>query len=468
MKWARSQGAKIHVEAIKQAAKRGSLEAIKWMVGEREDREKGGEEGGRGRGDWKDGWGTEIIMGAGQGGQKEILLWAKEQSLESEEWRNCSGSLEVLKWLKKEGHEVVNLENICSAISKGHVDILKWLVTKDRAYSKELLLRPPISIYSACHDAIERNHVDVQKWLCENSVFPCSVSLQHAAAKHGNSMLLKYYFRDSGVLWNTFTCGSIAQSGNLNLLQWARENGCPWNKLTCSYAASRSLEILQWARENGCPWDESTCAMAKNLEILKWALDNGCPWNKQTCSVAAKTGNLEILKWAREHGCPWDETTCLEAIIGEHVEILNWAITNGCPCDHIKIFQYAIEVENLEVLNWATKNFPRDNNDFLFLVDHAIKRGSSAHVLTWLSKKLNPFPFSFTRKILSFGTTGQKVWLIKKNLEPEFSGIWREIEEIIDFPLSSVAMEEKLGEVIQEPGKVKGFIELVRSNQPGW
>jgi hypothetical protein len=27
----------------------------------------------------------------------------------------------------------VNLENICSAISQGHVDILKWLVTKDRA-----------------------------------------------------------------------------------------------------------------------------------------------------------------------------------------------------------------------------------------------------------------------------------------------------------------------------------------------
>jgi hypothetical protein len=45
MKWARSQGAKILVEAIKQAAERGSLEAIKWMVGEWEDRENGGEEG---------------------------------------------------------------------------------------------------------------------------------------------------------------------------------------------------------------------------------------------------------------------------------------------------------------------------------------------------------------------------------------------------------------------------------------
>jgi hypothetical protein len=86
-------------------------------------------------------------------------------------------------------------------------------------------------------------------------------------------------------------------------------------------------------------------------------------------------------------------------------------------------------------------------------------------VLTSLSKKLNPFPFRFIQNFLSFGTTDQRVWLIKKNLAPEFSGIWR---EIIDFPLSSVAMQEKLGEVIQEPGKVKGFIELVLSNQPGW
>ena len=49
--------------------------------------------------------------------------------------------------------------------------------------------------------------------------------------------------------------------------------------------------MLQWARENGCPWDERTCrAAAKggHLEVLKWAYENGCPWNEETCWAAAQ------------------------------------------------------------------------------------------------------------------------------------------------------------------------------------
>ena len=41
------------------------------------------------------------------------------------------------------------------------------------------------------------------------------------------------------------------------------------------------------------------------LEILKWARANGCPWgNEKTCAFAAKGGHLAVLKWARENGCP--------------------------------------------------------------------------------------------------------------------------------------------------------------------
>ena len=36
-----------------------------------------------------------------------------------------------------------------------------------------------------------------------------------------------------------------------------RENVCPWDEETCEYAAGgRNLEVLQWAHANGCPWDE--------------------------------------------------------------------------------------------------------------------------------------------------------------------------------------------------------------------
>lgn len=45
-----------------------------------------------------------------------------------------------------------------------------------------------------------------------------------------------------------------ARNGHLERLQWARTNGCPWNELTCTYAAEgRHLALLQWVRDNGCP-----------------------------------------------------------------------------------------------------------------------------------------------------------------------------------------------------------------------
>ena len=53
------------------------------------------------------------------------------------------------------------------------------------------------------------------------------------------------------------TCVYAAVNGHLEILKWARENGCPWDKCTCTYAASNGhLEVLKWARENGCPWDK--------------------------------------------------------------------------------------------------------------------------------------------------------------------------------------------------------------------
>src|SRR5688572_11733673 len=46
----------------------------------------------------------------------------------------------------------------------------------------------------------------------------------------------------------------FAANGWLGMLQWARANGCPWDKWTCALAAGRGhLEVLQWARANGCP-----------------------------------------------------------------------------------------------------------------------------------------------------------------------------------------------------------------------
>ena len=93
-------------------------------------------------------------------------------------------------------------------------------------------------------------------------------------------------------------------------------------------AADGKLDVLKYLREiRNTPWDAATCAAAAwigNLEILKWARENGCPWDKRTCENAARNGHLELLKWARENGAPWDDETCASALKGKHFEVVKY------------------------------------------------------------------------------------------------------------------------------------------------
>ena len=48
--------------------------------------------------------------------------------------------------------------------------------------------------------------------------------------------------------WNKFdkkyVCNIAAENGWLDLLKWARKNGCDWNVLTCEHAAENGhLEV---------------------------------------------------------------------------------------------------------------------------------------------------------------------------------------------------------------------------------
>src|SRR5271166_6043683 len=55
------------------------------------------------------------------------------------------------------------------------------------------------------------------------------------------------------------------------------------------------LGIIQWIFP-GAELSKDTCLLAArggHLEVLKWARENQCPWNRSTCTNAALGGHLE-------------------------------------------------------------------------------------------------------------------------------------------------------------------------------
>lgn len=70
--------------------------------------------------------------------------------------------------------------------------------------------------------------------------------------------------------------------------------------------------------------EKCSCKAAKygQLQALQWLRENECPWNCDTCHAAAEGGHLSCLKWARENGCPWNIVTCMVAAEGGHFSCL--------------------------------------------------------------------------------------------------------------------------------------------------
>jgi hypothetical protein len=100
-------------------------------------------------------------------------------------------------------------------------------------------------------------------------------------------------------------------------------------------AEMNKLEYLVWLREvKNCDWDSLTIDRAAeqgNLAMVKYCIDNGCPMHAWACTVAAEKGHLDVLKYLHENDCPWDWNACHRAHENNHVDCLNYLIEQKCP-----------------------------------------------------------------------------------------------------------------------------------------
>jgi len=95
------------------------------------------------------------------------------------------------------------------------------------------------------------------------------------------------------------------------------------------------LEYLVWLREvKNWDWDQWTISRAAeqgNLAMVKYCVDNGCPMNEFACACAAKEGHLDVLKYLHENDCPWNSGACYCAHKNNRIDCLNYLIEQKCP-----------------------------------------------------------------------------------------------------------------------------------------
>lgn len=194
------------------------------------------------------------------------------------------GHLHILKWLKEQGYECT-IRVATLAVKGSHLEILKWCKDnnwfskkKSSSWSKSLTLEAAI-----------KGNREILQWAIDNGCEWHDNSLIHLL-RSKNPETVKWAI-ENGCPWGTFPARGIAETRDLSLFEWCMNRGCPWDTFApAEMAKNGDLHMLEWAVDNFLSlvgealfWDEKTCsgaALNGNLKLLKWLRERGCPWSK--------------------------------------------------------------------------------------------------------------------------------------------------------------------------------------------
>jgi hypothetical protein len=329
LQWFQSREITWHFYLLVDLALRGELESLKWAM-LNESNFKNGK------------LLMELILErAAFNGHENILRWA----------------LELQYFEQKYFTTVLN-----SAAAGDQLKIIHWMINN---YPSAMELMEETPNANICYGAICGNNIHIIEWF--KNYFP-------------NTFWIERFYDNKN---NSPCVTKAAETGNIQMLDWLKENGFLLNCEMVTVAAVSSME--------------------NSLETLKFLRSLNCPWSSNICPRAVKFGRFDILLWAVSNGCPWQLEDILEAaawskVASANPDILQWITDQRFDVDNIHIdliIHDAIEFENFKFVKWAKSTFVPN-----FWDDRIIKKAAAAGDLSALIWALEINPESITSEVV--------------------------------------------------------------------
>jgi hypothetical protein len=124
------------------------------------------------------------------------------------------------------------------------------------------------------------------------------------------------------------------------LFNYLRNRGYAWNAQDCLHVAicTANQSLVRDLRCEGVAWPPNALvaiAANGNVAMLQFAYEDGLPFNvPAACAQAARqksTNGLAKLRFLHEHGCPWDHTAVFNADRHRSEHCLTYLLQHGCP-----------------------------------------------------------------------------------------------------------------------------------------
>lgn len=237
----------------------------------------------------------QLSFTAARAGQLEVIQWfANVHPQWQVDHTTCclaarGGHLPILQWMRSKRATLD--EQVCSnAALGGHTHVLKWLRSQSAQWDQ-----------FTCSYAASRGHLETLKYARSEGAPWDTWTCAHAAA--GGHFEVLQWARANGAPWDRNVCANAAGGGHLLTLIWAYENGAVLDQHAWDLAAKcGQLHILQWGKKfDDERWKTEVCYQATiggYLQVLQWTRANGAPWDKQACLQIA--WREEIRKWICE------------------------------------------------------------------------------------------------------------------------------------------------------------------------
>jgi hypothetical protein len=295
-----------------------------------------------------------------------------------------AGHLDILRWLSKTCNSSVGQRLFEAAAAGDQVSyITGFLELHPNVAPKKLL---PMKSILLC--AIASNSTRVLDFFSNKHVL--SVEHFQFAIEIGNVDFLNHFGKHPHPMYHDGSSGRIllleaAKSGNLQCLKWVEDrwgllshdelsvfaimrgnlhmlkhlhgaNRMRWSHISLAQALPKNrLDVIKWARENGCPWSTNmyrNIARFGTLDTVKWIFDNGCPVGQDVCDWAALNEHLDVLIWLvddKKFQC--SPTACANAASSGHIETLRWLVSRGVRPDE-ETWENAFDRDDWEMLEF--------------------------------------------------------------------------------------------------------------------
>ncbi len=230
-----------------------------------------------------------------------------------------AGNIALLQWLQSRGHAISERAVLGAALEHADgVEAAEWLL--DRTTCRLPSDRNPHgsrkggwACLSRC--AAASGSVAKLRWLAARAGGPLHVAAAGAAAQRGHLEAVQHLHAQGGVVLSKDLFCRAAGSGDIELVSWLRDLGCPMHRSAYPAAADhRHVEMIRWlAQEARCPGFDDPWTL--RLVVQGWGYE-GWEWTGLAVAggstaggEAAGAGPGGVVGW-------WSSNSsgCLEAV----------------------------------------------------------------------------------------------------------------------------------------------------------